>query len=126
MLGKMKNIGIRSTALVLVAGALALCIKSDGFITGLFFVPFSLGPLLLSLIFAFAYRKRASQVALTVGSALYAVWFSVAYLDIFYWNLDAQSAIGLLFIGIYSLPVMFIVWLIATAFGRELAEEIQS
>jgi hypothetical protein len=122
----MKTIGVSSTLFVLLVATLALCVKSDGFITGLIFVPFALGPLLVSLKFAFAFKKRASQVSITMGSALYAIWFSLAYLDIFYWHVDANGAIGLLFVGLYSLPVMLIVWLFARYFGRTPSEDIQA
>ena len=77
----------------MLLGSLALCAKSARFLAGLMFVPFALGPLIVSLFFGIALSGRVgSQIAISIGSVLYAAWFATAYLDIFYWHLDAQSA----------------------------------
>ncbi len=64
-------------------------------------------------------NNKKSQLTLTIGSILYAAWFIFAYLDIFYWHLDPQSAVGLLLVGIYSLPIMGVIWMIAALFNKK-------
>ena len=115
----MKTAGISSTLFVLVLGGCALAAKTDGFFAGVLLVPMALGPLFVSLGLALMLRGKAgSQIVLSIGAILYALWFSYAYIDIFYWHLDAQSAIGLLVVGAYALPVMAVVWLSAGLLGR--------
>ncbi len=123
----MKN-GVKSpaflaTAAVIVAGTVALMTESDsvrGAIGGtLVFVPFSLGPLFLSLLVAVFSPQRSSQIVLSLGSILYAVWFGFVFLDVFYWHLDPQSAVALLFTGIYSLPVLIPLWLVSLVLMRK-------
>ena len=119
--------GSVSTAVVLIACAIALCSRSASFFSGLYFVPFALGPLFVSLVFAGVLKaKKRSQVALTIGSVLYGFWFAFAFLDIFYWHQDPQSGIALLFVGVYSLPGMAIVWIVTALLGRARPEAVKS
>jgi len=107
----MKNI-VASLGIALLAGGLiALCSKSEPFIGGLFFAPFSLFPLLFSLLMICCFESRISVILLTLSMFIYAAWFAYAYLDIFYIHPDPQSAIGLIFLGFYSLPVMGVFWI---------------
>jgi len=101
------------TAVLSAIGTIMLCARSAGFVTGLFFVPFSLGPLLINLTQANFWMSRASQCILMLSSLAYAVWFGYAFIVYFWFGTDAQSALVLLFIGVYSLPVMIPVWIIA-------------
>ena len=87
-------------------------------IGALFFVPFALGPLFVSMKIAATAPYRSCQIILAIGTGLYAVWFGFIFLDAFYWHLDPQSAIALVFIGLYSLPVMIPIWLGALALKR--------
>jgi amino acid permease len=100
------------TSIIMVIGFLALISKSNPIYGALFFVPFALGPLILTLIFAVKSPSLSSQILLIISSVLYGIWFSYVFLSAFYWHIDPQSAIALLFIGIYSLPVMIPLWLI--------------
>lgn len=106
------------TLVALSAGIFALMTKSRPIIGALFFVPFALGPLFVSMKIAATSPYRSCQIILAIGTGLYAVWFGFIFLDAFYWNLDPQSAIALLFIGLYSLPVMIPIWLGALALKR--------
>ncbi|MBK8037200.1 MAG: serine/threonine protein kinase [Verrucomicrobiaceae bacterium] len=102
-----------TTAAAIVAGTLCLVAQSKPPSAALRFLPLSLGPLFVSLILSLILLNRRSQRVLLVGSLLYAALFAFIYLGAFFWHLDPQSAIALLFIGFYSLPVMIPVWLIA-------------
>ncbi|MBK1834112.1 hypothetical protein [Roseibacillus ishigakijimensis] len=62
--------------------------------------------------------ERFCQILLTVGSLLYGGWFAFVYLSAFHWHLDAQSSIALLFVGIYSLPIMIPIWLVSATVHR--------
>jgi hypothetical protein len=96
-------------------GIFALMSEAEPLSGAFFFVPFSLGPLFISLILAFISPIRSCQTTLVVGSLLYAAWFGFVFLNAFYLHLDPQSALALLFIGIYSLPVMIPIWLVTLA-----------
>lgn len=98
---------------VIVMIAVMLAFKASDLMGVLYFIPFTAGPLFVSLAMALMLSRPAAQMTLAVGSLLYAVYFIWCYLSIFYWNVDPQSPIGLVFLGIISLPVMLVVWLIA-------------
>ena len=100
------------TAIIIAIGFLALLSVSTPIYGALFFVPFSLGPLIVSLVFATNSPSQPSQALLSIGSVLYGLWFGYAFLSAFHWYIDPQSALALLFVGIYSLPVMLPIWLI--------------
>jgi hypothetical protein len=101
------------TALVIGFGVAALMSKSELSSGALFFIPFALGPLFVSLVLAVASHSRSFQKALIIGSILYATWFGFVFLSAFYWYVDPQSVIALIFVGIYSLPVMIPIWIIS-------------
>lgn len=108
-----KSPAFMTTAVMLMIGTLVLMSKSKSLFGAMFFVPFALGPLFVSLIIAAASAYRSCQIILTVGSGLYAAWFGYLFLSAFCWNVDAQSPIVVVFIGIYSLPVMIPIWISA-------------
>jgi len=114
---KLKSPAFVLTSVVIIAGLVCLMSKSD-IIGALFVLPFALGPLFISLIVAAVSHFRSCQNILIVGSVLYSAWFGYAFLDIFYWHPDPQSAIGLLFVGALSLPVMIPIWIL-TLFLRQ-------
>jgi hypothetical protein len=113
-----KSPAFLTTGFLLVVGTLILMSKSEPINGALFFVPFALGPLFISLVIAATSPYRSCQIILTVGSGVYAVWFGFVFLDAFYWHLDPQSSIALISIGIYSLPVMIPIWLITLVLRR--------
>ena len=104
------------TGLITLVCGILLLAESQPIAGALFFFPFSLGPLFVSMILAFIWRTRFSQVTLCIGSILYGTWFTYIYLSVFYWYPDAQGAIALLFIGFYSLPIMVPIWAISSVF----------
>lgn len=101
------------TLAVLVAGVLVLLSISDSLLGALFFLPFSLGPLFVSLLLAVLSPGRLSQRVLILGSVLYALWFGYIYLEVFHWHVDPQGAIALIFVGLLSLPVMIPAWIVS-------------
>lgn len=101
------------TLACLIIGILVLLFVSDSIVGALFFLPFSLGPLLVSLLLAANSPSKRSQKALLIGTVLYAAWFTYIYLEVFHWHPDPQGAIAMLFVGALSLPVMIPVWIIS-------------
>jgi hypothetical protein len=116
---KFESPAFLTTAILVIIGTIMLMSESDPFFGALFFVPFALGPLLVSLAIAAKSPYRSCQLILTISSLLYAAWFVLVFLDVFYWHLDPQSAIAFLFVGIYSLPIMIPVWLTTLMLRRK-------
>lgn len=110
------NFAFWVTCLVFAVGWIMLFSSSISIGGAIFAVPFSLGPLLVSIALTFYVWSRLSLIILSTGSILYGIWFGYVYMIAFHWYVDPQSAIALAFVGIYSLPVMIPVWLIAWAF----------
>ena len=98
------------TACLLVVGIFILASNARSLPAVLFFVPFALGPLVVSLFLALFALRRACQITLIIGSVLYAAWFGYLYIGAFYLHPSPQSGIILLFVGFYSLPGMLPVW----------------
>lgn len=115
----LKSPAFLTTIIILALGVAALLAKSEPVLSGLFFVPFALGPLFVSIFLSIISPSKSCQITLSIGSILYALWFGYIYLDAFYWHLDPQSAIALVFIGIYSLPVMILVWIITLVLRKK-------
>ena len=103
-----------TTATIVLIGTLVLCSQAEPFSAGLFFVPFSFGPLAVTVGLALALRSTLAQVLLTVSSVLYGVWFVFICAQAFFVNPDPQSPIAFLFVGIYAIPVLVIFWIAAT------------
>ena len=101
------------TAIILTVGIGVLHSNSSGFGATLMMTPFALGPLAVSLLVTLFARTKASQITLIVGSVLYGGVFVYLYIQLYYVSPSPQSGIGLLFIGFYSLPVMFMVWVVS-------------
>ena len=93
-------------------GIFILAANAQDFWAVMFMAPFSLGPLVVSLVLALFALRKACQITLILGSVLYAAWFSYLYVGAFYQHPSPQSGIILLFIGFYSLPGMIPVWLL--------------
>jgi hypothetical protein len=100
------------TAFLLAAGIFILASIAQDFLAVMFMAPFSLGPLVVSLVLALFALRKACQITLILGSVLYAAWFNYLYVGAFHQHPSPQSGIILLFIGFYSLPVMIPVWLL--------------
>lgn len=101
------------TGILFLAGIGALAAKSADASGLAFIVPLALGPMAVTLLLTCFCHRPLSLALLMTSTVLYAAWFFLVYLDVFYWHLDPQSAIALLFVGIYSLPVMLPLWAVA-------------
>lgn len=109
----MKKLVWFSTSAAIIAG-IAILWKQSASLSGVLFItPFSLGPLFVTLILGFFSERKISLLLLMASTAAYAAWFSYIYLDAFYWHLDPQSGLAFLFMGVYSLPVMLPLWVLA-------------
>ena len=102
-----------TTATIVMIGTLLLCSKSDPFFAGLFFVPFTFGPLAVTIGLAVVWRSTLAQYLLTVSSVLYGAWFAFIYAQAVYVNPDPQSPIAFLFVGVYATPVLAVFWIAA-------------
>ena len=83
----------------------------------LFLLPLTMTPLIVNLYFAERFRAFWSQAVLLATTVAYAFWFIVVYLDVTIWHPDPQSPIAFLFVGIYALPILFLLWALAWAFN---------
>ncbi len=101
------------TLAAILAGLAALHHQASSMGGVLFMAPFSLSPLLVTLLLSFKAVSPLSRRLLLASTLVYSAWFSLIYLDAFYWNIDPQSSIALLFVGVLSLPVMIPLWTIA-------------
>lgn len=101
-----------STALVL-AGIALVATNSTPPMAAVRAAPFIFGPLLVTALLGLFLHSRSSQRTLTASAVLFAAAFILWFLNLFYWNLDPQNGIALLFTGIYSLPAMIPFWIIA-------------
>jgi len=102
-----------AAAAIGAVGSLILCLHATPFYSGLFFVPFAFGPLVVTLGLSFLLRCKHAQRLLTISSLAYAAWFGYIYLQAFYLNPDPQSPIAFLFVGVYALPVLVVFWIAA-------------
>lgn len=115
----MKLPALYLTASIIGAGAGALALKTADAGSGFFLIPFTLGPLFVSLALSTFLKEKKAQRTLAAGSVAYAIWFSLSWLFIFHGGSDPQRGLGFLFIGVYSLPVMIIVWVVALLVPKE-------
>lgn len=101
------------TVAVAAIGSLVLCVQAAPFYAGLFFLPFSFGPLVITAALCVALRTSYAQVVLAISSLAYAVWFGYVFAYAFYINPDPQSPVAFIFLGIYASPVLAVFWLVA-------------
>jgi hypothetical protein len=109
----MRRATLTTTVAAILIGLVLLCIEATPALTGLFFAPFALGPLCITLLLALLFSERRAEAILLASTVLYMAWFGYLYMDIFHWHPDPQSAIGLLLAGLYALPVMLTFWAVA-------------
>lgn len=86
----------------------------QGGIEGLFFfLPFTMVPFVVTAYFATLWRAFWSQAVVLAITAAYAAWFSYIYVQVTIQHPDPQSPIAFLFVGIYALPVLVPLWILA-------------
>jgi len=104
-----------ASALLFIVAFLLLLGKSSGG-GAIIFLPFTFGPMIVSLLLGVAAASRRSLVILLLSNFLYFGWFLWVYLNAFYIHPDPQAGIAFLFVGLYSLPVMIPLWIVALCF----------
>lgn len=103
----------------LLTGFLMLIPKSSGVLGALLLALFSLGPTLsVTMVLAAYLPQRWPQILLGIAGIASSACFAWAYLDVFHWHSDPQSPVGLIFVGVYSLPLLIPIWLLAFAARR--------
>jgi hypothetical protein len=99
--------------LIVMLGTMVLCVRF-GYVDGLTFVPFALGPLFLALIPMWRYRSRRSQGILLFADIAFLSWFLI-YMQV----RDAyRNGFDALTVGICSFPVLLGLCMIATWIHR--------
>jgi cation transporter-like permease len=77
------------------------------------FLSFAGFPLIVSIGLSVWVKNSISQIIMAAASLLYGGWFAYAVYDAFYVNLDPQSPLIIIFVGIYALPILLLLWTIA-------------
>jgi hypothetical protein len=98
-------------AIIIISIAVLCAVRLNGVL--LVWSTVSLAPMFISLACAFLFPKSSCQLTLAVGSILYTVWmvFVVVYGFLIY---PGPFSPLVLFVGpIVSLPIMFIIWIVA-------------
>jgi len=70
-------------------------------------------PPIISIMLSARAKNFFSQVILSAASLFYGVWFTYVMYEAFYVNSDALSGVVLLFVGIFFLPILLPIWLVA-------------
>jgi hypothetical protein len=78
------------------------------------FIPFMFGPQFVSLLLAYYMPNAKSQTTIFLSSLIYLAWTVFVLVSAYVVYPDAQSGIALIFIPIYSIPIMLFAWAIAT------------
>ena len=115
----MKNTNIILGIILGLAMFIMLVVKSDSISAVLFIFPFVIWPHIISNVIVFIRKQFLSQLMLLVGQAGYFIWFCYVYNDIFYENVDPQSSIGLVFVGVYAAKILIFVWIAAAMLPKK-------
>jgi len=105
-------LAVRTTVSVVILGEVFVCWMSGSIIAALFIASFLLGPLAVTAILACMWPSSAAQSVLSLSSICYAVWFVLACVLIFT-SPSSTASIGMLFVGLYAIPVLVIFWFVA-------------
>ncbi|MEZ5277579.1 MAG: hypothetical protein R3F07_14460 [Opitutaceae bacterium] len=111
-----RTINLKCALAFWVTGLVALCLKADPFYAGLLFLPFALGPQILTHLAIVHAKSKGAQITLTVALVGYFAWFCLVFIEIFYRHPDPQGAVALLFVGVYATPAMLVLWLLVAFF----------
>ena len=106
------------SAIVFILPVLLFLAMSDGNPGGLLLLPMVFGPMMASLFLGAAVESCRSLVTLLISNILYFGFFLWVYFNALYLHPDPQAGIAFLFVGIYSLPVMIPLWVIAICLRR--------
>ena len=70
-------------------------------------------PPVVSIMLSMGSKNPLPHIILTTASLLYGGWFAYVVYNAFFVHLDPQSGIAVLLVGIFSLPVMVPLWILA-------------
>jgi hypothetical protein len=107
----MRKISIWISVVLLLGMTCALL--DMGGLPGVLLLLFDGFPLFISIRLAERFMKTIPQLMTAAASVLYGGWFAYIYYDAFYANIDPQSAIAMIFVGICAMPVLIPMWLLA-------------
>ena len=116
---KLRNVTIWPSCVVLlgITGFLAYTASSDGIARMVFGTPLFLlfcgFPPIVSIVLSTKLKNPFSHILLVITSFLYGVWFAYLMYDAFYLNRDALSGVVLFCVGIFALPVLLPLWILA-------------
>jgi hypothetical protein len=105
----------------LAVALLVLSRKGTDLLGVVMFTPIILGPFLINTVLAHLLRTVAAARVLFIASLLFIAWASFVFVQAFILHPDAQSAIALLFIGIWAFPVMAVLQAAAFVLHRRAA-----
>lgn len=74
---------------------------------------FYAGPILVTLLLSWKFQTNLAQAVLLASLPTYFAWIGYDLYNAFFANLDPQSGIVLIAVGIMSLPVMIPLWILA-------------
>ena len=80
-------------------------------------------PQIVSIMLSVRSKNPFSHITLMIASLLYGGWFAYIEYDAFFVNLDPQSGIAMIFIGVYALPVLLPLWIAAIVLNRYHAKQ---
>ena len=109
----MKKSGVTVTLAAIIVGCIGIVLIGQSLLL-LVIAPIAFGPLLVSLACAFGMTKLRCQRTLCIGSLLYLAWLLFIVVVAFLIDPDPLAPIALVFAPIYSLPIMILVWIVAT------------
>jgi len=116
---KLRNVTIGLSKIILVGMIcfLGYITSYGGFVNMVFGTIFALCfcgfPPIVSMVLSVKAKSPFSHIILATASLLYGIWFAYAMFDAFYVHVDPQSAIVIVFVGIYALPVLLPLWILA-------------
>ena len=111
--GMEKSSLIATIAAIIIIGIAMICTVSQNWVL-LAMSTFSLFPMIISLMCAFLLTKPSCQGTLSVGSILYSAWMVFFVVYCFVISPGPLGPIAFLAGPIYSLPVLIIVWVVAS------------
>jgi hypothetical protein len=114
---------LQSTTFALTAIALIAYVVMFGRIGGIeavvMFFPFTMVPFIITCFFAARWRGVGSQLVLLATLAAYAGWFLYVYVQAQVMHPDPQSPIAFLWVGVETVPILFLLWILAWAIEWE-------
>ncbi len=87
-------------------------------------------PFIVNCVLAYKWKNRWSLGILATTSVMYGLWFTSVMYDAFYLHYllkpDPQGGLIILFLGVYSLPVLLPAWIVAWYLNSCFVKTIQS